>query len=99
MRVPSPPSPPCRLSAPARAVDAGGDAALAALGGRALGAALSGVGAALVEAIVANESGFDPRATSPAGAQGLMQLVPSTAAALGVGDAYDPAQNVRGGHP
>ncbi len=58
---------------------------------------VSGVDAALVEAVTANESGFDPRATSPAGAQGLMQLMPSTAAALGVGDSYDPAQNVRGG--
>jgi soluble lytic murein transglycosylase-like protein len=57
----------------------------------------SGVDAALVEAVIANESGFDPRATSPAGAQGLMQLMPETAAALGVGDAYDPVQNVRGG--
>lgn len=52
---------------------------------------------ALVKAIVANESAFDPRATSATGAQGLMQLEPATAAALGVGDAYDPRQNVEGG--
>jgi soluble lytic murein transglycosylase-like protein len=52
---------------------------------------------ALVKAIVANESGFDPSATSQVGAQGLMQLMPSTAAGLGVRDAYDPAQNVAGG--
>ena len=52
---------------------------------------------ALVEAIVQNESAFDPRATSGAGARGLMQLMPQTAASLGVIDAYDPAQNVRGG--
>jgi soluble lytic murein transglycosylase-like protein len=52
---------------------------------------------ALVEAIVSNESGFDPAATSPAGAQGLMQLMPSTARDLGVTDPYDPAQNVAAG--
>jgi soluble lytic murein transglycosylase-like protein len=52
---------------------------------------------ALVKAIVANESAFDPRAKSSAGAQGLMQLEPATAAELGVTDPYDPAQNVNGG--
>ncbi len=52
---------------------------------------------ALVKAIVANESAFDPNATSPTGAQGLMQLEPATAAELGVTDPYDPAQNLRGG--
>jgi len=52
---------------------------------------------ALVKAIVANESAFDPRATSATGAQGLMQLEPATAAELGVTDAYDPQQNVNGG--
>lgn len=52
---------------------------------------------ALIEAIVAAESGFDPKATSAAGARGLMQLMPKTAAALDVADAYDPAQNVAAG--
>jgi soluble lytic murein transglycosylase-like protein len=51
----------------------------------------------LIEAIVSNESGFDPAATSPVGAQGLMQLMPATARSLGVTDAYDPAQNVAAG--
>ncbi len=56
-----------------------------------------GVDPALVKAIIANESGFDASATSKTGAQGLMQLEPGTAAQLGVGNAYDPAQNVWGG--
>ena len=52
---------------------------------------------ALVKAIIANEPGFNAHATSKVGAQGLMQLMPETAASLGVRDAYDPAQNVAGG--
>jgi soluble lytic murein transglycosylase-like protein len=56
-----------------------------------------GVEPALIEAIVRNESGFDAAATSPAGAQGLMQLMPTTAQSLGVTDAYDPAQNLAAG--
>jgi soluble lytic murein transglycosylase-like protein len=60
-------------------------------------AASSGVDPALIKSVIANESAYDAGATSNVGAQGLMQLMPETAAELGVADAYDPAQNVAGG--
>lgn len=60
-------------------------------------AATWNVDPSLIKAIIANESGFDANATSKAGAQGLMQLMPETAAGLGVSDSYDPSQNVSGG--
>ncbi len=51
----------------------------------------------LVDAVIRQESGFRADAVSSAGAVGLMQLMPSTARALGVSDPFDPAANVEGG--
>jgi hypothetical protein len=51
----------------------------------------------LLASVVKEESGGNPRAVSPAGARGLMQLMPATAATLGVQDSFQPQQNVSGG--
>lgn len=56
-----------------------------------------GVDPALIDAVIENESGYDAFATSSAGARGLMQLMPETAASLGVSDSFDAWQNVKGG--
>lgn len=52
---------------------------------------------ALVKAVISTESGWNPHAVSNKGAVGLMQLIPGTAQRFGVGNPFDPAQNVEGG--
>jgi len=51
----------------------------------------------LIRAVIQVESGWKKDAVSVKGAMGLMQLMPRTAAMLGVGDAFDPGQNIEGG--
>jgi soluble lytic murein transglycosylase-like protein len=60
-------------------------------------AASHGIRADLVRAVIQAESAFNPMARSVKGAMGLMQLMPATALAYGVTNAYDPVQNIRAG--
>src|SRR5262245_49897249 len=60
-------------------------------------AARHGVSADLVAAVIEAESEFNPRAVSRKGARGLMQLMPKTAARLGVDDPFDPRENIEAG--
>src|SRR5262245_44089980 len=57
----------------------------------------NGIEGELVHAIIWAESSYNPDAVSPAGASGLMQLMPETARSYGVKDVFDPEQNIRAG--
>ncbi len=81
--VPAPRAETANIPAPYR------DAVLAA-------AARYDLSPALIDAVARSESGYDAKAVSPAGAIGVMQLMPATARSLGV-DPTDPAQNIMGG--
>jgi hypothetical protein len=86
-----PPAPAAQATAPKTAARDPIEKLIAGAAGR------QGIDADFVASVVKAESGFVPTATSPKGAQGLMQLMPRTAAALGVTNVFDPASNLEGG--
>jgi soluble lytic murein transglycosylase-like protein len=95
--VPAPPPPVASIAFGPRRLSSnsprhsGFDSAIERVGDRFL------IQPALVKAVVAAESNFNPTAVSHKGAQGLMQLMPATALSLGVENSFDPDQNLAGG--
>jgi soluble lytic murein transglycosylase-like protein len=92
--LPLPATPPAALVEPPAAALRGGvpiDAAIRSA------ASKFDIDEALIRAVIHVESRFNPKAVSPKGATGLMQLMPGTARRFGVADAKDPAQNIHGG--
>lgn len=87
--TPPPPAPPQAQEAVAEG--AGLDSIIRASGGR------HGLDPDLIHSVIRAESGGNPRAVSPKGAAGLMQLMPGTARTLAVADVFDPRQNVDAG--
>lgn len=85
----------CRLMQPTAPVVAKIDAPFARIVESA--SRLHGVEGRLVHAVIWAESSYDPKAVSPAGAEGLMQLMPATAKHHGVRNSFDPVQNIHGG--
>ncbi|NUZ05856.1 transglycosylase SLT domain-containing protein [Schlegelella sp. ID0723] len=95
MREPTPPAPPPAASAPVPAASIMAPRIIANLVGKI--ATEHNVAQSLVLAIMRAESNFNAGAVSPKNAQGLMQLIPETASRFRVKNAFDPAQNIRGG--
>lgn len=95
-------SAPAAVGSGARQVNVAPEAQSSATGGRfdatiAQAAALYQIPEELIRAVIFVESGFNPRAVSPANAKGLMQLIPATAQRMQVEDTFDPRQNIFGG--
>ena len=84
-------------TAPTTAGTSGDQAAAPYLDAIQKAGAANGVDPLLLQAVISQESGFNPNATSSAGAKGLMQLMPATAAGLGVTNPYDPTQSINAG--
>jgi soluble lytic murein transglycosylase-like protein len=101
-----PPDPPDLAkpeSPPSAAAQASSKASCDPLGEESLGSIIDGAAKAhsvhpkLLHAVIEQESRFHPCAVSPKGAKGLMQLMPDTAAELGVNDPFDPKENIEAG--